>query len=679
MNAERINDRVTGLILAGGQGRRMGGVDKGLENFRGKRLVDHVYERLAPQVGGIIINANQNHDAYKSFGVRVVSDAIGNFAGPLAGLHAGLSVSRRPYLASVPCDSPFLPEDLVERLMARLNESGAELAMAKTGDQPHPVFCLARRSVLEHLTNFLKDGGRKIDAWYASLDVVEVDFDDQAEAFSNINTREELARFEEGTTEERTTEVGTTVETGTPAVPATAAAAAAAVERLSPPSSDSPARIISGDALARAVSRDALARIVSCIDDYDPNALKITSAREVIHSLLVPVTTNEKVAVRAALGRVLGEDIISTLDVPAHDNSAMDGYALRHADLKAAGETELRLAGSAFAGRQFAGKLGKRECVRIMTGAVMPYGADTVVIQEIVQVDGDKIRIPAGQKKGQNRRLAGEDLAAGKPVLKAGQPVGPAELGLIASLGLAEVMVRRRLRVAFFSTGDELASVGSSLKQGEVYDSNRYTLYGMLSRLGCDIIDMGVVRDDPASLERALKAAAADADAIITSGGVSVGEADFIRELLGKLGEVVFWKIAMKPGRPMAFGKIADAGNEAHFFGLPGNPVAVMVTFYQFVRDALLALSGRTDDYALPLLQVPCTSSLKKSPGRTEFQRGLLARDERGQWSVCPIGAQGSGVLRSMAEANCFIVLEHERGSVKPGDLVQVQLFHGLV
>ena len=214
MKAERSNDKVTGLILAGGQGRRMGHVDKGLEIFRGKRLVDHVYERFAPQVGGIIINANQNHDAYKTFGVRVVSDAIGNFAGPLAGLHAGLSVSRRPFLASVPCDSPFLPEDLVERLMARLNESRAELAVARTGDQPHPVFCLARRSVLEHLTNFLKGGGRKIDAWYASLDVIEVNFDDRAEAFSNINTREELARFEDGTAE----------ETGTPAVPATTAA-----------------------------------------------------------------------------------------------------------------------------------------------------------------------------------------------------------------------------------------------------------------------------------------------------------------------------------------------------------------------------------------------------------------------------------------------------------------------
>ncbi len=198
MNAERVNDRVTGLILAGGQGRRMGGVDKGLQNFRGKRLVDHVYERLAPQVGGIIINANQNHDAYKSFGVRVVSDAIGNFAGPLAGLHAGLSVSRRPYLASVPCDSPFLPEDLVARLYAGLDGSGADIAVAKTGDQPHPVFCLARRSVLEHVTDFLKGGGRKIDAWYATLLVSEVAFDDEAAAFSNINTSDELKAFETG-------------------------------------------------------------------------------------------------------------------------------------------------------------------------------------------------------------------------------------------------------------------------------------------------------------------------------------------------------------------------------------------------------------------------------------------------------------------------------------------------
>ena len=659
---------ITGLILAGGLARRMGGIDKGLQNFRGKRLVDHVYERLAPQVGGIIVNANQNHDAYKTFGVRVVSDAFGNFAGPLAGLHAGLSVSRRPYLVSVPCDTPFLPADLVERLLARLEESGADIAVAKTGDQPHPVICLARRSVLEHLSKFLKGGGRKVDAWYASLNVTEVAFDDEARAFSNINTPEDLANLENDT------QSGAPGAAESPAGATetifTAVAAAAAVDHLSQ---------VGADAAASSAPGDALAQVVSCIDDYDPNALKVDKAREVIRALLTPVASNERVAVRAALGRVLGEDIISPLDVPAHDNSAMDGYAVRHADLRATDETELRMVGSALAGRQFAGKLGRRECVRIMTGAVMPKGADTVVIQEVVRTDADKVLVPAGQKKGQNLRRAGEDLSAGKPVLKAGQAVGPAELGLMASLGLAEVAVRRRLRVAFFSTGDELASVGSALKQGEVYDSNRYTLYGMLARLGCELIDMGVVRDDPASLEHALRSAAADADAIITSGGVSVGEADFIRDLLGKLGEVVFWKIAMKPGRPMAFGKIAHAGREAHFFGLPGNPVAVMVTFYQFVRDALLALSGRSDDFALPLLRVPCSAAIKKNPGRTEFQRGVLARDQSGQWCVAPTGAQGSGVLRSMAEADCFIVLEHERGSVEPGEQVQIQLFDGLV
>jgi molybdopterin molybdotransferase len=245
---------------------------------------------------------------------------------------------------------------------------------------------------------------------------------------------------------------------------------------------------------------------------------------------------------------------------------------------------------------------------------------------------------------------------------------------LLASLGLAEVTVRRRLRVAFFSTGDELASVGRPLREGEVYDSNRYTLYGMLARLGVDLIDMGVVPDDPARLERAFLDAAASADAVISSGGVSVGEADFTRELLGRLGEVLFWKIAMRPGRPMAVGRIGAA----HFFGLPGNPVAVMVTFYGFVRDALLALSGRTDDYELPCLRVPSATALRKKPGRTEFQRGVLARGANGEWTVRVTGAQGSGVLRSMSEANCFIVLEHERGDVRAGDLVGVQLFEAL-
>jgi molybdopterin molybdotransferase len=418
----------------------------------------------------------------------------------------------------------------------------------------------------------------------------------------------------------------------------------------------------------------SLKAIVSCIDGYDPDALPVETARAAIRSIVQPITANERVAVRASLGRVLGEDVVSTVNVPAHDNSAMDGWAVRGADLAAAGETVLREVGSAFAGRTFDGEVRSGECVRVMTGAVMPRGTDTVVIQEVVRAASGRVVVPPGQQTGQNTRRAGEDLALGRVVLRAGQPLRPAELGLLASLGLAEVAVRRRPRVAFFSTGDELASVGTPLKEGEVYDSNRYTIYGMLARLGVDVIDLGVVRDDPAALERAFREAAATADAIVSSGGVSVGEADFTRALLGKLGEVLFWKIAMRPGRPMAFGRIG----EAYFFGLPGNPVAVMVTFYGFVRDALLALAGRTDDYSLPLLRVPSATALRKKPGRTEFQRGILERGANGEWRARITGTQGSGVLRSMSEANCFIVLEHERGEVQAGDLVSVQLFEGL-
>jgi molybdopterin molybdotransferase len=296
-----------------------------------------------------------------------------------------------------------------------------------------------------------------------------------------------------------------------------------------------------------------------------------------------------------------------------------------------------------------------------------------VVIQEIVKKDGGRIVVPAGQKRAQNVRYAGEDLKVGTPVLRPGKHLRPAELGLIASLGIGELRVKRKLRVAFFATGDELASIGKPLKAGEVYDSNRYTLHGMLSRLGVEILDLGVVRDNPALLEQKFREAAEKADAVITTGGVSVGEADFIRELMAKLGEVLFWKIAMRPGRPMAFGRIGDAW----LFGLPGNPVAVMVTFYQFVRDALLRLSGRDDGCAAPLLQAVAGQNMRKVPGRTEYQRGVLYR-EGGSWKVKTTGQQGSGVLRSMSEADCFIVLEHARGNVNAGEQVSVQLFEGL-
>jgi molybdopterin molybdotransferase len=315
------------------------------------------------------------------------------------------------------------------------------------------------------------------------------------------------------------------------------------------------------------------------------------------------------------------------------------------------------------------------ECVRIMTGAVMPQGLDTIVMQEHAKVDGEQVAIGDGHRAGQHLRFAGEDLKAGQVALKRGIALHPADIGLIASLGIGEISVYRRLRVAFFSTGDELCSIGAPLAEGQVYDSNRYTIYGMLVRLGCEVVDMGVVRDDPKLIEAAFNTAAQNADVVITSGGVSVGEADFVKELLDRLGEVVFWKIAMKPGRPLAYGRIGGA----HFFGLPGNPVSVMVTFYQFVRDALLKLSGRDPLPPLPSFRVPCTTPLKKAPGRTEFQRGVLTQNPAGHWSVAVTGEQGSGILRSMCEANCFIILPTDQGNVAAGTLVDVQVMDGII
>jgi len=417
-----------------------------------------------------------------------------------------------------------------------------------------------------------------------------------------------------------------------------------------------------------------IAQAVSCIDGYDPDALRVDKAAAAIRACLTPVSGDERVPVRDALGRVLAQEIVPAINVPGHDNSAMDGWAVRGSDLNSVRDISLTEVGKALAGQPYPGRVAAGECVRVMTGAVMPQGTDTVVVQEVCRVEGNRIAIPPGQNAGQNVRAAGEDLKAGVPVLRAGQLLRPAELGLIASLGIGEVSVRRKLRVAFFSTGDELASIGSPLEKGQVYDSNRYTLHGMLARLGVEILDLGVVRDDPALLEAAFRKASASADAVITTGGVSVGEADFVKQLMAKLGEVLFWKIAMRPGRPMAFGRIG----EAMLFGLPGNPVAVMVTFHQFVRDALLALSGRSGSFEIPLLGAACSQDIRKLPGRTEYQRGIAYR-EGGAWRVRTTGQQGSGVLRSMSEANCFIVLEHERGAVKAGEPVQVQLFEGLL
>ncbi|MEJ2576790.1 MAG: molybdopterin-binding protein [Gammaproteobacteria bacterium] len=412
--------------------------------------------------------------------------------------------------------------------------------------------------------------------------------------------------------------------------------------------------------------------LASCDDPQDPS-LDVAEATARILEAVRPLGGSECLALRSALGRVLAEDVISPIDVPSHTNSAMDGFALRGTDLDAAGGAQLRLAGEAFAGRAYPRAVGTGECVRIMTGAAMPAGTDTVVMQERAQVEGGQVRLAPGQRPGQNVRRAGEDLAQGGVALQAGHRLVPADLGLLASLGRAEVRVRRRPRVAFFSTGDELRSIGEPLGEGEVYDSNRYTLFGMLSRLGAEIRDLGVVRDDREALRSALAEAAADGDLVLTSGGVSVGEADYMKDVLAELGAPAFWKIAMKPGRPLTFGRIG----EAWYFGLPGNPVAVMVTFYQFVQPALRRLAGEAS-VAAPTLAACAAERIRKRPGRTEFVRGVLSPGDRLP-RVAKAGTQGSGVLRSMSIANCFIVLPPEQGDVAEGDLVAVQPFEGIV
>jgi molybdopterin molybdotransferase len=412
----------------------------------------------------------------------------------------------------------------------------------------------------------------------------------------------------------------------------------------------------------------------SCADDYDPNSMPVVKARQFIHSFLSPVSGIARVPIRSALGRVLAEDIISPVNVPAHINSAMDGWALRVEDLTADAGAVLTEVGSSFAGVPYGKPVGKGECVRIFTGGVVPEGCDAVVMQEKANANGKSITFAPGVKKSQNVRYAGEDLKAGAVALAKGRTVRPAELGLIASLGVGEVGVYRPLRVVFFSTGDELVSIGNPLAEGQIYDSNRYTLHGMLTRMGCEVIDMGVIRDNPALLEKAFHEASEIGDVVITSGGVSVGEADFVKTLLAKLGEVVFWKVAMKPGRPLAYGKIG----KAHFFGLPGNPVSVMVTFYQFVRDALLILQGVNPLPVQPLLKAVCTSPIKKAPGRTEFQRGVLYLED-GVFKVRVTGEQGSGILKSMSDANCFIMLHDHVGNVDAGATVDVQVLEGVI
>ncbi len=424
----------------------------------------------------------------------------------------------------------------------------------------------------------------------------------------------------------------------------------------------------------------------SCDDEFEPELLPVEIALQRIASQILPLSDDsdiEFLPLRQSLNRIVAIPVKSPIDVPAYTNSAMDGYAINSANLPESGEVTLSVMGTAWAGRPVESEVGHGQAVRIMTGGMMPHGTDTVVIQEHVQAnlsgnDVASIVIDNSTSAGRNVRQAGEDIKSGEVIIEPGEQITPAHVGLIASLGIDTVAVFRRLKVAFFSTGDELRALeqhaGETLGPGELFDSNRHTLFAMLTRLGVELNDLGVVPDTADATRAALTKAAATSDVVISSGGVSAGQADFVSQTLAELGEVTFWKLAMRPGRPLACGKIGNA----HFFGLPGNPVAVMVTFYEFVQPAIKRLMGCRNIEPLRF-QVQSAVAIRKVPGRIEYQRGIVSTDSDGKQVVNTTGKQGAGRLTSMCMANCLIVLPVDSDGVKPGDMVEIQPFHGLV
>ncbi|MDD5275369.1 MAG: molybdopterin molybdotransferase MoeA [Methylovulum sp.] len=406
-----------------------------------------------------------------------------------------------------------------------------------------------------------------------------------------------------------------------------------------------------------------------CSQERKP-LLSLAEALANISAAIQPVNESENLALKNALGRVLSAAVHAPINIPYDRNAAMDGYACASAELTGQPVT-LTLAGTSWAGRPFQGALQAGQCARIFTGAVVPAGADTVIMQEQVQADGESIRFPANLKPLQNVRAAGEDVKQGQVVCAYPKKLSAVDLGLLASAGIADIPVKRQLKIAFFSTGDELAALGEPLVSGKLYDSNRYLLNGLLADPCHAVVDGGVIADDPKQLEDTLRAAAENCDVLITTGGASVGDADYVKDVLARCGQVNFWKIAIKPGKPLAFGTIGGC----YFFGLPGNPAAVMTTFQQLVAPALRQLSGAPALHPLRLAAT-CTSALKKSPGRLEFQRGNLSQNADGELLVASAGKQGSHILSSLSEANCFIVLPSECAGISPGEQVTVEPFN---
>lgn len=406
---------------------------------------------------------------------------------------------------------------------------------------------------------------------------------------------------------------------------------------------------------------------LSC-DVLPADLLTVEQAQEHILSSIQAITDTECIDLIQAYGKILAETIQANINVPPHRNSSMDGYAFAQASLTSS--ATLQQVGISWAGRPYLGQVHLGECVRIMTGACLPDGTDTVVMQENTSQQALQITVQAQTKLGENVRYPGEDLRQGELIFNSGHKLVAADIGLTASLGIPKLKVLRRPKVAILSTGDELRALGSELQAGQIYDSNRYTLHALLQSLDVEIIDLGMIPDQAEAIEQAFVQAKEQADLLITSGGVSVGDADFVASTLKKLGEVSFWKIAMKPGKPLAFGHLGNC----FFFGLPGNPVSVMATFLLFVRPAILKRCGET--VTQPSTYMATTlSPLKKTPGRKDYQRGIYTQTATGGYQVSSTGKQESHLLRSMSQANCFIVLERESGDVPAGSLVGILPF----
>lgn len=600
--------RTVGIVLAGGEGRRVGGRDKGLLTLHGAPVVERVLSVLRPQCGEVLIVANRHQDDYARF-ARVIGDEAPGHAGPLAGIVAALALLEREpqrfegfdWLLTAPVDCPDPPRDLFARLHASLLAAPqAPCAYARDAHKLQPLFALyslkARGELLASARAALGMHASPL-RWHMELDAIAVDFHDRAECFRNLNTLEDFQEY----------------------------------ERAHPPEPLHPTRIGLEE------------------------ALEIIRMRALAHRLEV-----ERVDLEETHGRVLAEEVRAPHALPPFANSAMDGFALQGADLPGEGERAFELIGQVFAGATSAPQVASGQCVRITTGAPLPRGADSVVIKENVRVEGDRVFVKAGERAGGNVRAAGEDIAQGEPALRAGSRLRAPELALLSALGVDQVNVRRKPRVAVIVTGDELVPPGQPLEFGQIHESNGILLSTLLREAGADVVSRVRIRDDKDVLRWALLDAAAQADLIISSGAVSAGEADHLPALLKKLGEIHFHKARVKPGMPVLFGAIGAC----LYLGLPGNPVSAAVTFQVFARFALRAMFA---EEGAQVCRARLAEPVHKKHARAELMRCTLASDAEGVLWATPHAQQGSGMLRGLVESDALVLLPEDARELERG------------